>query len=192
MNQKTILIIIGVLLALCCCVSVVTLAGLGYLGDSIGRTFENADNPENVERIASEIAEYEMPAGYTQMAFELLNFKYVFLTPEANPSQPFIMLMKIPDGMGDPAEMQKELERAMSQQTGGSAANMQPVEEKSYTIRGQQVKAVIMEGSTDSGLKMRQMSTIFQGQSGMVAMMFSGTAEGWDQGVIDAFIASIR
>ncbi len=195
MSQKQILIVIGILVLVCCCVAGLGLAGMGYIGDGIGRSIENADDPENVARIASSIADYDIPAGYKQMAFEMLSIKYVFLAP-GNGINPVIMLTQFPENMiGNQEEMQKEMERAMARQSGQRSITMQIVEEKNYTIRGQQVPAAIMEGETEiegEVVFMRQMIVVFEGKTGVAALMFYGAKDGWDQEMIDSFVASIR
>jgi len=195
MNQKTVLIIVGILVILCCCVAGLGLAGMWYAGDSLGRAFEGANDPERVARVADSIADYDAPAGYEQMAFDIFSMKYIFMMP-ANPTRPIIMLAQFPASMvSDQEEMRREMERSMAQQTGQGSADMQSVEEKTYTIRGQQVQATIMEGVADmDGRKvmMRQMIVIFEGRNGVAALMFAGPRDGWDQAMIDSFITSIR
>jgi hypothetical protein len=195
MNQRQVLIIISILVILCCCVAGLGLAGMWYAGDSLGRVFEDANDPERVARIADSIAEYDAPTGYEQMAFDIFSMKYIFMTP-LNSARPIIMLAQFPASMvGDQEEMRREMERSMAQQTGQGSAEMRPVEEKTYTIRGQQVDTTIMEGEADmDGRKvlMRQMIVIFEGRNGVAALMFAGPKDGWDQAMIDSFIASIR
>jgi hypothetical protein len=196
MNQKQILIIIGILALLCCCVAGLGLAGMWYAGESFGRAIEGANDPEAVARIADSIAEYDAPVGYEQMAFEIFSMKYVIMMPLADVNLPMIMLAQFPASMvGDQEEMRREMERSMARQTGQGSTDMQPVEQKTYTIRGQQVEATIMEGETETdgrSMTMRQMIVIFEGRSGVAALMFAGPKDGWDQAMIDSFIASIR
>lgn len=195
MSQKQILIVIAILVLICCCVAGLGLAGMGYLGEGISRSIENADDPENVARITSSIADYDVPAGYEQTAFEMLSIKYVFIA-SGNGINPFILLMQLPEKMvGDQEEMQKEMERSMARQSGRRSITMQIVEEKNYTIRGQQVPATVMEGETEiegTLVFMRQMIVVFEGKTGVAALMFYGAKDGWDQKMIDSFIASIR
>lgn len=195
MNKKQIIIVIGILVLACCCVTGLTLTGFNYLGTSIGSTIENADDPESVARIASSIADYDIPAGYEQKAFEMLSIKYVFMT-SSNEDAPLIMLVQFPKNMAsNQEEMQKEMERAMARQSGQVATAMKAVEEKAYTIRGQEVQATIMEGETEvegSRIVTRQMIVIFQGKTGIAALMFLGSKDGWDQEKIDSFVESLR
>jgi hypothetical protein len=196
MNQKQILIVIGILVLLCCCVAGLGLAGMWYAGESFGRAIEGANDPEAVARIADSIAGYDLPAGYEQMAFDIFSMKYVIMVPLTDVNLPMIMLAQFPTSMvGDQEEMRREMERSMARQTGQGSTDMRPVEQKTYTIRGQQVEATIMEGETDAdghSITMRQMIVIFEGRSGIAALMFSGPKDGWDQAMIDSFIASIR
>lgn len=195
MNKKQTIIVIGILVLACCCVAALALAGFNYLGTSIGSTIENADDPESVARIASSIADYDVPAGYEQKAFEMLSIKYVFMTPD-NGGAPLIMLMQFPPNIArNQDEMQKEMERAMARQSGQVSTAMKVVEEKTYTIREQEVRATIMEGETEvegGTIVTRQMIVVFQGKTGVAALMFLGSKDGWDQEKIDSFVESLR
>jgi hypothetical protein len=195
MNRKQVMIIVGILVILCCCVAGLGVAGMWYAGDQLGGMVEGANDPENVAKIAESIATYDLPAGYEQIGFDILSMKYIFMMP-GNGLGPVIMLAQFPDSMvGDQEELAREMERSMARQTGQGAADLQAVEQKTYTIRGQQVEAVIMEGASEiegQSMEIRQMIVVFQGKDGTAALMFYGAKSGWDQAMIDAFIASIR
>jgi hypothetical protein len=104
-----------------------------------------------------------------------------------------IMLMQIPDNMGNEEEMQREMERSMARQGGrGGNITMEVVEQKTITIRGQQVPATISEGQGESGVTMRQMTAVFKGNNGPAILMIMGEKSSWNQQLIDQFIASIR
>ena len=195
MNRKQVMIIVGILVILCCCVAGLGLAGMWYAGEQLGSMVDGANDPERVAKIGESIATYDLPAGYEQIGFDILSMKYIFMMPE-NDIRPMIMLAQFPDSMvGDQKELAREMERSMARQTGQGAADLQAVEQKTYTIRGQQVEAVIMEGTSEiegQSMDMRQMIVVFQGKDGTAALMFYGAKSGWDQAMIDAFIASIR
>jgi hypothetical protein len=195
MSQKQIIIVISILVLACCCVTGLGLAGMWYAGDSFSRAIESGDDPESIARIADSIADYDPPPGYEQMAFDMFSLKYVFMFSQFADS-PFIMLAQFPPALaGDQEEIREQMERSMAQQSGQGSGQMRAVEERAYTVRGQQVQGVIMEGDVEvegGTVVMRQMILVFEGKSGVAALMFSGPQYGWDQEMIDAFIASIR
>lgn len=195
MNRKQVTIIVGILVALCCCVAGLGLAGMWYAGDQLGGMMEGANDPENVTKIAQSIATYDLPAGYEQIGFDILSIKYIFMMPGDNQA-PMIMLAQFPDSMvGNQEELAREMESSMARQTGQGAADLQVVEQKTYTIRGQQVETVIMDGVADiegQSVDIRQMIIVFDGKEGMAALMFYGAKAGWDQTLVDSFIASVR
>jgi hypothetical protein len=193
MTQKQIIIVIILLVLACCCVVGLAFAGLTYMGSSIGSSFENAGDPTRIAEIREAVADYDVPAGYKELAFELLFMKYIMLVSDYSVDSPLIMLMQIPDNLTSAEEMQRQMERSMAQQSGrGENISMKVVEQKTITIRGQQVPASIAEGQTESGLTMRQLTAVFQGKTGMAILMVYGEKSFWDEDMLDQFIASIR
>jgi len=193
MTRNQIITVIAILLLICCCMAGLAFAGLSYMGETIGSSVENAGDPARVAEIREAVADYDIPAGYQELAFDIFFMKYIMLMPEFSYDDPMIMLMQIPDNMTSAEEMQRQMERSMAQQSGrGGNVNMEVVEQKTITIRGQQVPATISEGQTESGVTMRQMTTVFKGKNGLAVLMIMGEKSSWDQQAIDQFIASIR
>jgi hypothetical protein len=193
MTRNQIITVIAILLLICCCMAGLAFAGLSYMGKTIGSSVENAGDPARVAEIREAVADYDIPAGYQELAFDIFFMKYIMLMPEFSYDDPMIMLMQIPDNMTSAEEMQRQMERSMAQQSGrGGNVNMEVVEQKTITIRGQQVPATISEGQTESGVTMRQMTTVFKGKNGLAVLMIMGEKSSWDQQAIDQFIASIR
>ena len=82
-------------------------------------------------------------------------------------------------------QMQKNMGNA-------STADFKLVEEWQATIRGQQVNVQEYEGTSEDGIPMRQLATVFDGQSGPVFLMVFGRQSTWNQADIDEFFASIQ
>lgn len=193
MTRNQIITVIAILLLICCCVVGLAFAGLTYMGNTIGSSFENAGDPARVAEIREAVADYDIPAGYQEMAFDIFFMKYIMLTPDFTSTDPLIMMMQIPDSMTSEEEMQREMERSMARQSGRSGnVNMEVVEQKTITIRGQQIPATISEGQSESGITMRQMTAVFKGKNGLAILMIMGEKSSWNQQMIDSFIASIR
>lgn len=184
------LIVVAVALFLCC------VAGLGItlLGTRlIGRAF--ITNPDRVQAIGREIADYDVPPGYEQVfGMNMIGVKMVAIGPATSNSHfTMIMLMQFPAGMEmSQAEMERQLEQALARQTGLGRADMTVVGQEEVVIRGESVTMTVREGTTDDGVPMRQVTGLFPGKGGPALLMVMGEATGWDQPMLDRFIASIR
>lgn len=68
-----------------------------------------------------------------------------------------------------------------------------PVIETCYVIvRGQEKALVMSEGINSEGKSYRQVTVAFQGKGGPALLVLSEPVESWNQGSLDAFIASIH
>jgi hypothetical protein len=187
---KVALVLIAIALFLCC------VAGLGVtlLGTRlVGRAF--ITNPDRVQAVGREIADYDVPSGYEEMfAMNLMGVKMVAIGP-ASPTSGFtmIMLMQFPAGMGmSREEMERQVEQALARQIGLGSANMTSMGQEETIIKGESVTLTVREGTTDRGERLRQTSGLFQGRGGPAMLMVTGEADAWDQDMVDRFIASIR
>jgi hypothetical protein len=175
----------------CCCV-----AGLGatLLGTRLaGRAF--ITNPDRVQAVGSQIADYDVPPGYGELfAMNMMGIKVVAIGPSSVPSDfMMIMLMQFPPGMDvGQGEMERQVERALARQAGLGNAEMTSVGREEATIKGELVKLTVREGTTDRGEQVRQVTGLFEGEEGPAILMISGDLSTWDQAMVDAFIASIR
>jgi len=187
---KIALILIAIML-FCCCV-----AGLGttLLGTRlVGRAF--ITNPERVQTVGSQIADYDVPSGYEEMfAMNMMGIKMVAMGP-ASPTPAFmvIMLMQFPPGMdASRGEMERQIEQALARQIGLGSADMTSVGQEEAFIKGEPVNLTVREGVTDRDEHLRQVTGLFDGKEGPVVLMISGDVTTWDQEMVDEFIASIR
>jgi len=187
---KVSLIVIAIVF-FCCCVT-----GLGatLLGTRLmGRAF--ITNPDRVQAVGDQIADYEVPTGYEELfAMNMMGVKMVAMGP-FSPTTDFvmIMLMQFPPGMEvSRGEMERQIEQALARQVGLGSAEMTSVGQEEATIRGEPVTLTVREGVTDRGEHMRQVTGLFEGKGGPVMLMVSGGVTAWDQAMVDEFIASIR
>lgn len=187
---KIALILVAITL-FCCCV-----AGLGttLLGTRlVGRAF--ITNPERVQAVGGQIADYDVPPGYQEMfAMNMMGIKMVAMGP-SSPTTAFvmIMLMQFPPGMEvSRGEMERQIEQALARQTGLGSAEMTSVGQEEAIIKGELVTLAVREGVTDRGEHLRQITGLFEGKEGPVVLMISGDMAAWDQETVDEFIASIR
>jgi hypothetical protein len=195
-TTKTVLIIIGSLLVLCACTTAVLL-GTGLW--SFGKVIEFADNsttedPQEVAQIASEIADFDVPEGFTtEYGMKISTFSLVQYTTSSQHT--FIFLTQFPAGTSiNPDEMMREIKQ--SSRNPNSAwynVDMQIVEQNPVTIRGQETTLSISEGSSDNGEMYRMANAKFQGNgAGPALLMIVGPADQWDMTMVEDFIASIQ
>jgi hypothetical protein len=189
-GQRIALVMTAIVLFLCC------VAGLGItlLGTRlVGRAF--ITNPDRVQSVGREIADYEVLPGYDEMfAMNVMGIKMVAIGPD-DPAAGLmiIMLMQFSTGMEiSREEMERQMEQALARQTGLGRADMQVVGQEQVTIKGEPVTLTVREGATEDGERMRQVSGLFQGRSGPTMLMVMGEATAWDQPMLDQFMASIR
>jgi hypothetical protein len=198
--SRTTKIILGVvigLLLLCVCVGVVAAivlkSGGSLVEQAVSKGMSISEKPEEVAKTAQGIAEYKLPAGYKEMfGMSFFGFDMVAFGA-ANDKNQVIMLMQFPQSVQlSQAEMEKQMEQAFQQQTGKKGMNLKVTGQTTKNIRDQQVKLTIREGTDSDGKALRQMSGTFKGKGGLVLLMIIGTPQAWNQGAIDAFIASLR
>lgn len=198
MNQttKTILIIVGSLVLLCGC-GAALLAGTGLW--SFSRFVEFADestteNPQEVARIASEIADFNLPDGYTtQYGMKIATFSMVQYTTRNEES--YIFLTQFPAGTSiNVDEMMREVrDGARNPNSPWHNIDTELVEQKPVTIRGQEATLSISEGTNDQGELYRMANATFRGRGeGPTLVMFIGPADQWNLDTVEGFINSIR
>lgn len=195
-TTKTILIILGSLLVLCACTTA-ALLGTGLW--SFGKLAQFADNsttekPQEVTQIASEIAEFDLPAGYeTQYGMKIADFSMVqYATRD---EENYIFLTQFPSGTSiSMDEMMRQIERN-GRVPNSHRYNMDTalVEQKTITIRSQETKLSISEGTTNEGNPFRLASATFQGNGKRPTLLvFVGSADQWTMQTVEDFISSIR
>ena len=185
---KVALVLTAIVLFLCC------VAGLGatFLGTRlVGRVF--ITNPERVQAVGRQIADYEVPTGYAEMfAMNVMGLKMVAISPSTSADYQIIMLMQLPAGIQiSQEEMERQIEQALARQTGLDSADMTS-EEQQTRIKGELVKLTVREGTTRHGEHLRQVTGLFVGKGGPAVLMVTGDTATWDPTLVDRFIASIR
>lgn len=189
-ESKKLMIGFGVIAVICCCA-----AGSTYFAfNQFGRKMENIVNadPTTIARAQDNIAEFEVPPGYTPMVMSLLGYDMINLMPETSNSGMTIMLMQY-NGMvsGSPEQMEEQLRREAERQNSQPGASMQVVEIREESIRGQTVTVTISESSFQN-FTMRQWTTVFQGNQGPTILIVQGPVEYWDDQLLNDFIESIH
>ncbi len=190
-DKKKLLLGIGAVAALCLCAAAVMFLVLREAGSRVTDSFKT--DPTSIAQVGDKIAEYDVPPGYQEsMAMSLFVYDMVYIMPvtetETSPLSMIIMMMQFTGaGNTDPEQMRE----AMEQQTGRSNSQMNVVETRTETIRGDEVSVTISEGATQ-GLRLRQWMAVFRGNNGPTMLMIQGPTDTWDEELVDDFIHSIR
>lgn len=192
-NQKIIIGVVGGIVLLCCIGGGVLWWAGSTLVNQVAQGFNQ--DPAQAREVGQSIASYTAPSGYTEkFSMELLGIKMVAIGPEGTGNGTIMMLMTFPAGSGGSTEqMQEQMSQAFSQQTGQGGFEFTTSEERTVTIRGQEVAFVIRDGSNSNGDQMRQGIAAFDGDGGNIVMfMAMGEPTSWDEAAIEEFLASIK
>jgi hypothetical protein len=198
MNQTTkiILIIVGSLLVLCACTTAVLL-GTGVW--SVGKLIQFADNsttedPQEVAQIASEIADFDIPDGFTtQYGMKIGDLSLVQYTTHSE--ETYIFLAQFPAGTSiDLDELMRQIQsNSRNPNSPWYNTEMKLVEQAPVTIRGEETTLSTSEGTTDNGRLYHMVNAKFDGNGdGPALLMIVGPADQWDTQMVESFIESIR
>lgn len=191
-NGKIITGIFGMLVVMCVCMGV----GGYFAFQRAGEAFESSfiTEPDEVAQVAERIVDYDLPAGYNeQFGMSFFGFDVVAFGSDDFSEQSLIMLMQFPQNAGlSQEQMQEQMSQAMEGQTQGQPLDLEQVEQRRVTIRGQEVILNVSEGRDNEGAGVRQVSGVFEGKNGTVFLMITGAIESWDEGAVDQFIGSLR
>ena len=195
-TTKTLLMIIGSLLVLCAC-TVAALMGGGLWGFTKFAQFADRSTTEDaqeVAQIASEIADFDLPAEFdTQYGMKIASFSMVQYTTRNEDT--YIFLTQFPAGTSiNPDEMMRQIkDNARNPKSPWYNTDMQLVEQKPVTIRGEKTALSFSEGTSDQGVPYHMINAKFQGKGpGPSLLVIVGPADQWDTKMVEDFIASIQ
>lgn len=75
---------------------------------------------------------------------------------------------------------------------GRGRSNLSLIEERTVTVRGEDVTASIREGVGDDGEQFRSLDVAFQGKNGPALLVMSFPAIYWDEAVVQQVLDSLR
>jgi hypothetical protein len=192
-TTKIVIGIVGGLLLLCC-------LGIGLAALLLPRAVQNfaensiTDDPEQVAEVGQSILDYELPPGMQEEgAMGFAGIKMVFIT--AGPgNDAMVMLMQFPAIMqANEEDMRRQLEDAMTQQSGQQQFNMEVVSEDEVVINDQNTVLTTLEGTDENGNSIRQITGVFESKAGNPAMIMAiSPIAAWEEANIDEFIESLR
>lgn len=165
-------------------ISLIVLAALSACG-----SIEATNDSQQVTDTASKIADFELPAGYaSEFSIEVSGYMLASFRGEDGPSHLYLIQSeKQSDG--------EELEQMLAQLAPGSSdpnTRLTVIENHTATVRGQEVAVVTSEGVNSENVTYRQLTVGFQGKGGPALLVFTESAEQWNQEMVDAFLQSIQ
>jgi hypothetical protein len=148
-------------------------------------------DPTQIASVAGGIAEFDVPTGYeVELAMSFLNYETVTIMPADGGGSMSITLVQM-TGVSNLTD--EQMQQALEQQGGQKSANMSVVEQRTETIRGEEVIVTVSEGSaTGTDVRLRQWMAVFKGNKGPVVLLIQGSTADWDEDLVADFIASIR
>jgi hypothetical protein len=191
---RILLIIAGVLVVICGCASAVAL-GTGIL--SAGKLVQwaetnTSENPQEVDQIAAEIADFDVPEGFgSPYGMHFLDFTSVGYLSQSGNTHIYLTQFP-PDTHMDVDEMMRMLKEGGSPEGPWVGAKMTEVEQKPVTVRGQGSTLSIGEGQTSEDETFRVATVAFQGKDGPALLMVAGPLAEWDIEMVEAMIASVH
>jgi hypothetical protein len=194
-TTKTILIVIGSLLVVCGCVTVIVFAtGIWSFNKFVNFAEQSvSENPQVAVRLGSEIADFEIPQGFgspysvhvgnvTMIGYKSASGNsHILLAqfPEGTSLNVEEMLKLIEEGSGDPNSIWYKTE-------------MTVVDQKPVTVRGQNATLNISEGTSSDGIAYRSATATFEGRGGPSLVLVAGPLEEWDLEMVETFVSSIQ
>lgn len=152
-------------------------------------TVDTTDNNQRVADTASKIADFEPPAGYTpEFSAEMLGFTTVSYRGTTRPSHLYLI-------QSGKQSNDEELQNMLKDLAPGSSdpnTRMTVIENRTVTVRGQDVDVIISEGLNSADTTYREATVVFQGKGGPVLLVYSESLDLWDQATVDSFLESIQ
>lgn len=195
-TTKTILIILGALLFICACGAAVVLAtGARSVAEIVKWADQNTtEDPQEVAKIASEIADYEIPESLTrQYGIKFATFSMVQYMNSSEDM--FLFVTQFPAGTSiNPDEMMREIRNnSRNPNSPWYNTDTELVEQRKVTIRGEKTTLSISEGTNEQGETYRIANAKFKGNgAGPALFMIVAPADQWDDELLQDFIASIQ
>ena len=146
-------------------------------------------NSEQISKTTSQIADFDLPAGYTsEFTAHLAGYSVVSYNPGDGHSHLYLIQSE------KEADSEKLTQMLTSMVPGSSDRNsrLTVIENRTATIRGQAATIVTSDGVNHDGESYRQVTVAFQGKGGPALLVFSEPSERWNQGTVDALLASIQ
>jgi hypothetical protein len=139
--------------------------------------------------VASTIAEFDLPAGYSpEFSTSMLGYSVASYKGPTGPSHLYLIQS---EKASDGDELAKMIQELVPGSTNPDAG-MTVIENRPVTVRDQEATMLISEGISSEKVSYRQASVLFVGKGGPALLVLSDATEAWDQEAVKAFLASIH
>ena len=152
-------------------------------------TVEATNDAQHVTDTASKIADFALPTDYIPQ-FSAAMSGYT-LAAYQGPSGPSHLFLIQSDKEADGSELEKAL-KDLAPGSSGPNTRMTVIENRTATVRGQEVNVVISEGLNSESVAYRQLTVGFQGKGGPALLVFSDSVERWNPETVDDLLASLQ
>lgn len=185
------LAVFGVFFLICC-------GGVVYMGASLQQGF--VEDPAEVRALTEELAggidvppEFN-PAGGMNIKIPFVDQRVKGALYEGGDNVGVLMLVSLQVLTDDPAQVQFEMENALSQQRpDNESIHVEEYEQREFVIRGQPAKFYLGRGTRRGGeQEYWQVIGAFEGAEGPTGMMLIVDAENYDEEQISQIIESIE
>ncbi len=154
------------------------------------------EDPQEISKLASEIVEFDLPAGY-EPAYGF-DFNQMKMAGFNAANDKYLLVMQFPpDADLDIQKMMRQMDQGNMWKPNWWGPHMwgstsREVDRYLMTIRGQVVPVVVSEGGDGLLDPYRSVATAFEGQNGPVLVVAVSPQDAWDQNEIDTLLGSIR
>ena len=188
-QKKIIAVVILVLFLMCVCCGASGLFAVWFMNDSL------VSDPVELENLSAEIADFTMPNGYAAIfGVRLMGMNMVAIGDEGSfPDSMLIMMMSVPDNDGiDRQALEKQIEGTLQQQLSMQHLDLTLDDVQTRMVNGEEVTLTYRKGRDTANTDFRQMSTLFNTDTGQVLMLVQGEARVWNQSAIDTILDTIH
>jgi hypothetical protein len=152
-------------------------------------TVAATNDSQHVVDAASQIADFDVPTDFVpQFTASASGYTLAAYQGSSGPSHLFLIQS---DNQADGSELEKML-KELAPGASNPNTRLTVIENRTATVRGQQVNVVISEGLNSDNVSYRQLTVGFPGKGGPAMLVFSNSLELWDQEAVDALLTSIQ
>ena len=146
-------------------------------------------NPAQISNIRSDIADFDLPPGYSaDFCTSLIGYTMIAYSNGNGPSHIYLIQSeKETDG--------EKLAQILSELVVGSGdpeTQMTVIETRLVHVRGEETTLVISDWINSEGTTYRQAAAAFQGYGGPALIVFSESIENWNQVTLNTLLASVH
>ncbi len=192
MYRSKAIIVLGIVAVLCGVCAVAVLVAGGAITAFVYSRFTS--DPAQVRALSSDIAEFDLPPGYSQLAHEMFGRTAVVLSPPSGTKQPTLMLSAAETATTE--SLANEVTRIIARdkmKENGYQITRDTLKLDTAHIRGEDVELVVIDGYKENRIVYRYIVARFTARNGKPALLtIHGPMAQWNQDLIDRFMASLR